>query len=104
MVRKVSFAFLALLSLPLVSLVYGHDSTAGNNVAMEWANVPSAALATTPTGSATMATSSAIPESYFTLSAQSGLMTAHILLMTFAWIFVLPIGAQSMIALIPTDD
>ena len=41
---------------------------------------------------ASMNLSSASPQSYFTYPALSGLMLGHIVLMSVAWVFVLPVG------------
>lgn len=44
------------------------------------------------TVAAVMVSSPASPSSYFSYAPHSGLMLAHILLMTLAWFFVLPVG------------
>jgi hypothetical protein len=43
----------------------------------------------------TLAASSDVPapETYFNYGEHAGFMTAHILLMTISWVFILPIGA-----------
>lgn len=43
-----------------------------------------------------MNSSVARPQSYFTYPADSGLLTAHIILMVIAWFFILPIGKISI--------
>jgi hypothetical protein len=67
-------------------VAHGHDENEGMN--MDMSGMPSS-RPTIPT-----ATDSAMaePASYFQLTEHTGLMFAHILLMTIGWIFVLPIG------------
>lgn len=49
-----------------------------------------------PNGTLNMSSiaTSSVPDSYFTYSDYSGLMMAHIILMTVGWLFVLPIGME----------
>ena len=48
---------------------------------------------------ASMTPSSPSPQSYFTYPALGGLMLGHVILMTFAWFFVLPIGERLLLQL-----
>lgn len=73
-----------LLETISVVLAHGHDDHPG-----EMADTGSA---TSSLSIATMNSSSVSPQSYFTYPALSSLMLAHIVLMTIAWFFVLPIG------------
>ena len=74
----------SLLATTSVVFAHGHDDHAG-----ETANVgPSP----TSMSAGSMSMLSASTQSYFAYPALSGLMLAHIVVMTIAWFFVLPIG------------
>ena len=84
MVHTSSFKLIgaALLLVPTtVVLAQGHDNHTG-----ETRPSPSSMPA------ATMGSSSPSPQSYFGYPALGGLMLGHVILMTLAWFFVLPIG------------
>ena len=86
---KLTVLFL-LGALPL-ALAHGHESHDGE---MEGMGAPKTAhLASSHSMSvAAMNSSSAAPQSYFTYPNYGGLMLAHIVLMTIAWFFFLPIS------------
>ena len=87
---KLTVLFL-LGALPL-ALAHGHESHDGE---MEGMGAPKMAhLASSDSMSAAaMNSSSAAPQqSYFTYPNYGGLMLAHIVLMTIAWFFILPIS------------
>lgn len=93
MVHTSSLRFVSaalLLATISVVLAHGHDDHAGetSNIAPAPSSLPAA----------TMNWSSASPQSYFTYPASSGLMLGHIVLMTIAWLFVLPIGVMLSVA------
>lgn len=73
-----------LLTSTTVVLAHGHDNHAGETTDM--GPLPS------PMSAASMNSSSALPQSYFAYPAMGGLLLGHIVLMTLAWFFVLPIG------------
>lgn len=73
-----------LLTSTTVVLAHGLDNHAGETTDM--GPLPS------PMSAASMNSSSASPQSYFAYPAMGGLMLGHIVLMTLAWFFVLPIG------------
>lgn len=77
-----------LLATLSVVLAHDHDGHAGDH-ADEPANVESAPNSVS---AASMTSGGASPQSYFTYPALRGLMLGHIVLMTIAWFFVLPIG------------
>ena len=77
-----------LLASTTVVLAHGHDNHAGEAADMEF--VPS------PTSTASMNSSSASPQSYFTYPASRGLIWGHVILMIIAWLFVLPIGKPGL--------
>ena len=73
------------------ALAHGHDDSAKG--AMDMA--ASMNHSTPPAGGmpfANMNASTSSPESYFAYPQLGGLMLAHIVLMTIAWFFILPIG------------
>ena len=73
-----------LLGLASVAVAHGHDD---NRMDMAEPALPRPTLA-----SAGNATTQADVQTYFRYSEHSGLLMAHIILMTVAWVFVLPIG------------
>ena len=74
-----------------LALAHGHDehSNADMDMAQHMAHNP---LSTADLASTSTNLSSTTPESYFTYPQHGSLMLAHIVLMTIAWLFVLPIG------------
>lgn len=76
-----------LLATTSVVLAHGHDDHAGKT-----ANIGSAPSSMS---AASMNSSSASLQSYFTYPALGGLMLGHIVVMTAAWLFVLPIGKHT---------
>ena len=73
-----------LLATTSVVLAHGHDDHPG-----EMADTGSVRSSLSI---ATINSSSVSPQSYFTYPTPGGLMLGHIVLMTVAWFFVLPIG------------
>ena len=73
-------ATLLLVSVTAV-LAHGHDDHAAGT-----GPSPSSTPATD------MGSSSPLPQSYFSYPASGGLMLGHVILMTLAWVFILPIG------------
>ncbi|TVY84342.1 putative membrane protein [Lachnellula suecica] len=85
-----SLAAAVLFGLLSVVAAHGHDEEMNMDVAG-----PSTAR---PTIATTSATANAGPESYFQYGGHSGLLIAHILLMTLAWMFILPIAVMFSIS------
>ena len=86
MVHTSSFKLIGatLLLVPTtVVLAHGPDDHAGGT-----GHPPSSMPA------ASMTSSSPLPQSYFSYPALGGLMLGHVILMTFAWFFVLPISER----------
>lgn len=76
-------ATLLLATTPVI-LAHGHNDHASETVNM--------GPAPTSLSAASMNSSSAPPQSYFTYPALGGLILGHIVLMTVAWSIFLPIG------------
>ncbi len=76
-------ATLLLATTPLV-LAHGHDDHAGGTADL--------GPASSSISATSMNSSSVSPQSYFTYPALGGLMLGHIVVMTIAWFFVLPVG------------
>ena len=72
-----------------VVLAHGHDNHDGETANM--GPVPN------PITAASMNLSDASLQTYFTYPAMAGLMVGHIVLMTLAWFFVLPIGEPNLL-------
>lgn len=70
----------------LVSVANAHDHAKGGNMEMGGSEISRPVLATASPADIHD------PQTYFQYGEHSGLMVAHIVLMTFAWIFILPIG------------
>lgn len=90
MVTRVSFiAVAAVLLLDVLphALAHGDDDHGHGDMAMA-TGVSMASGLDSSTGNLT----SAAPGSYFAHPHLSGFMVAHIVLMTFAWLFILPIS------------
>jgi len=87
--NSVTFAGVVLLGLLPLAVAHGHDG----DMAMDM-NIgkgePSIVRPTIPSEPSNLANTE--PLSYFQYGEHSGLMFAHILLMTIGWVFVLPIG------------
>ena len=81
----VTSACILLLGLLPFAIAHGHGHGDGDT-AMEMGE-SSNSRPTIPPHAATDG-----PQSYFQYGDRSGLMLAHIVLMTLAWVFVLPIG------------
>ena len=73
-----------LLATTSLVLAHGHDDHAGGTADLRPA--PSS------TSAASINSSSVPPQSYFAYPALGGLMLGHIVVMTIAWFFVLPVG------------
>ncbi|KAE9369615.1 integral membrane protein-like protein [Stipitochalara longipes BDJ] len=86
--RFVTFSGAALLGLASVAVAHGHDEDMGMNM-----GAPSMAQPTTASGA-----NVTVAETYFRHSEHTGLLAAHIFLMTVAWIFILPIGVMLSIS------
>lgn len=82
--KSVTFASAVLLGLVSIAVAHGHDEDM--NMKM---GEPSIARPTITSGA-----NVTIPETYFRYGEHSGLLAAHIFLMTIAWIFILPMGIQ----------
>ena len=80
----VTFSGAVLLGLASVAVAHGHDEDMNMNM-----GGPSVAQPTTASGA-----NVTFAETYFRHGEHSGLLGAHIFLMTIAWIFILPIGMQ----------
>ena len=84
--KFVTFAGVVLLGLVASVVAHGHDEEMTTDTAM---SAPSIARPTILTASNSTA---AVPHTYFQLGEHSNLMSAHIVLMTLGWLFILPIG------------
>ena len=84
---RISVTFAGLVLLGLISSVVAHDSK-HDDTNMEMGGMPMLR----PTIAAATNGTVVEPASYFQLKEHTGLMFAHILLMTIGWVFVLPIG------------
>jgi hypothetical protein len=82
--KFVALAGAALLGLASVAVAHGHDEDMDMNM-----GEPSMAKPTISSGA-----NVTVPETYLRYGEHSGLVMAHIFLMTIAWVFVLPIGRQ----------
>jgi hypothetical protein len=82
--KIVTLAGAVLLGLASVAVAHGHDE--GMSMDMGEPSVARPVITSAANGTA--------PDSYFRYGEHSGLMMAHIFLMTIAWVFVLPIGRQ----------
>ena len=94
MIHARSFLFLLALSAAEViphALAHGDDDGEGENMKMSAQAPPTFSISSAIPSASTMAAASS-PESYFAYPKFGGLMLAHIVLMTIAWLFVLPIG------------
>ena len=72
------------------AFAHGHDDQGGE--AMGMGATMAAAVSHAMPSATVNASVSATPESYFTYPALGGLMLGHIIIMTVAWFFMLPIG------------
>lgn len=91
---RINFALIiaaSLLELAPLALAHGHDNPGGDGMDV---GAPSHASLVEFVAHANMSASSASPQSYFSLPQDSNLILGHIVLMTLAWFFVLPIGEQ----------
>ena len=71
------------------AVAHGHEETGDMNMDMGGMS------STRPTVPTAAGGAMAEPASYFQLKEHTGLMFAHIFLMTIGWVFVLPIGEES---------
>ena len=87
------FFLLALSAAELISraLAHGDDGGEGESMKMGAHVTPAMSVSNAMPSASTVAAPSS-SESYFAYSKFGGLMLAHIVLMTIAWFFVLPIG------------
>lgn len=83
---------LSLLEALTLTAAHGHDSYATGAEGSGPSEVAQNSLPPNSTAAAVMISLSASPSSYFSYAPYSGLMLAHILLMTIAWFFILPVG------------
>ncbi|KAI5305434.1 DASH complex subunit dam1 [Ascosphaera pollenicola] len=81
---------LALLCLASLALAHGDDMAADTTAA--------ASSTATSMAMAASATQSSQPDSYFTYPEYSGVIWGHIVSMTLAWFFILPVGVMLSIA------
>jgi Domain of unknown function (DUF2427) len=84
--KSVILAGVVLLGFISSVVAHGHDEN--EDMDMDMGGMSS----TRPTIPASSNGAMAEPASYFQLREHTGLMFAHILLMTIGWVFVLPIG------------
>jgi len=80
--KFVTFTSAILLGLTSVAVAHGHDEDMNMNMGESSITHP------TMTSGANVT----LPETYFRYGEHSGLLAAHIFLMTIAWVFILPIG------------
>jgi hypothetical protein len=76
----------ALLSFLPAAIAHGHDEDMSMDIGMP----------KRPTIPSNSSSDVSEPLSYFQYGKHTGLMFAHIFLMTLAWVFVLPIGEHSL--------
>lgn len=97
MVRRslpIRYAAFSLLAHTGTTFAHGHGDHGESAVDLEASMRAVSTSVSSAMASATAAMSSApVAQTYFTYSGLSGLMLAHVGLMTVAWFFVLPIGA-----------
>lgn len=72
----------------LASVANAHDHAKGGNMEMGGSEVSRPVLATAASSPEAIPD----PQTYFHYGEHSGVMVAHIVLMTLAWVFILPIG------------
>jgi len=88
--KSLALAGVVLLGLLPLAIAHGHDGDGDGEMAMDMsmgeASVPR------PTIHSNLTAEVPGPPSYFQYGEHSGLIVAHILLMTIGWVFVLPIG------------
>ena len=92
MVHTSSLRFIGatlLLAITSVVLAHGHDDHAGETTDL--------GLTPSSMSAVSMNLTSASPQSYFTYPALGGLVLGHIVLMTVAWFFVLPISKHILL-------
>jgi len=82
--KSVTFFGAVLLGLASIAVAHGHDEDMNMNMGM-----PSMAKPAITSGA-----NGTVVETYFHHTEHSGLLAAHIFLMTVAWVFILPIGIQ----------
>ena len=83
------FQVLSLLGLLPLVFAHGHDSNTGDSVGMAMSEGTSHMASVS---NINMNSTTPVLPSYFSHSDFSGLMLAHIISMTIAWFFILPIG------------
>jgi len=86
--KSVALAGVVLLSLLPLAIAHGHDGDGETAMDMSMGE----AFVPRPTIHANLTPDVSGPPSYFQYGEHSGLMVAHIVLMTIAWVFVLPVG------------
>lgn len=91
--KQLTIHLVALALLQAVPEAAAHDHVDHNSemkeMGMAMASTAAASMIPSATANGSMFMG---PESYFSYPAMSGLMMGHIVLMTIAWILVLPIG------------
>ena len=91
MVTRVSFiAVAAVLLLHLLPHAFAYGGGGHGNMAL-----PAAVSMASDLNSSIGNSMSPAPESYFAYPHLSGFMVAHIVLMTIAWLFILPISEST---------
>lgn len=83
----------ALLALEVIPLAFAHDHDSHDREAQAM-GAPKTLHLSLPLSSTSMNSFNAAPQSYFTWPDFEGPMLAHIVLMTVAWVFVLPISER----------
>ena len=91
MVHKGSFPYLAVLALlQAAHSSFAHSDNAGHDSAMDTGHHTVSSTMAGPISTALASPGSS--ESYFAFPGHGNLIMAHIVLMTIAWFFILPIG------------
>lgn len=83
-----SVIFTGVVLLGFISSVAAHGDDEHGDMSMDLGGMSDSRPTIATATNGTMAE----PASYFQLTEHTGLMFAHILLMTLGWVFVLPIG------------
>jgi hypothetical protein len=84
--RFVTLVGVVLIGLVSVAVAHGEDEDMSMDMGMGRPEI------TKPMD----ATVTAVPNTYFNYGEHTGLLLAHVLLMTIGWVFVLPIGKKCL--------
>ena len=94
-------AFSLLEALPRA---LAHDHGDQGSEAMDMGAIMTTTISSAMPSATVNISVSATPESYFTYPSMGGLMLGHIIIMTIAWFFMLPIGKQEPAGVISAAD